>query len=102
MPVTHRKGSATGSPAGTIQHFNVRATAEREVVLEKQAEKDFKPQTDPSIGIMFARNAAQEAGIDPARVDAALAANEIDGAEKQGTRWFIPTASFQTWLAGQS
>jgi hypothetical protein len=97
MPVFNRGSYGGGKRSGVFSKPKVEAE------LTRQAEKDKPMVKEVYIGVMRAREIAQAAGIDPARVDAALAIpGTIEGAYKEGTRWVIGQTAYQVWLAEQS
>ena len=100
--ITHIPGSASKKWGnGRTIHKPSRETVERMKVVAVQAKKDLTPPTEQSIGIMRAREIAADAGIAADRVNAALAAGEIFGAEKQGVAWHISPSHLAEWIRSQ-
>jgi hypothetical protein len=66
--------------------------------IREQIERQMVPVVEQSIGIMRAREKARAAHLPEGMVDAALANNEIEGAEKQGKTWHISPSKFDAWI----
>lgn len=100
--ITHIPGSASKKWGnGRTIRKPSRETAERMKVVTAQAKQELATPLEQSIGIMRAREIAAEAGIDAATVNAALAAGEIAGAEKQGVAWHISPTRYAEWIRSQ-
>ena len=100
--ITHIPGSASKKWGnGRTIHKPSRETVERMKVVTAQAKQELATPLEQSIGIMRAREIAAEAGIDAATLNAALAAGEISGAEKQGVAWHISPTHLAEWIRSQ-
>jgi hypothetical protein len=102
MPVTHIPGKTSKNWQGGITRKVSAETREKlSERVEKRAATELATPKEQSIGILRAREIALEAGISAEKLNAAIAAGEIAGAEKQGVAWHISPSALSAWIGSQ-
>jgi hypothetical protein len=97
--ITHLPSQQTINKLGLNPHRN---TTQRLETVHEQAKQELAPETEKSIGIIAARETALASGISVERLNDALLAGDIKGAEKNGNFWRISPSKLADWIKEQT